>query len=145
MHLCDCTNNQSEQRGGNNDNNNGDPDERDATKDIYTKGHIVIPYTQGVRESIKNIYKRYGIKTHFKRNRTIKNMLVKPKDKDPLDRKCGDIYWYQYGEPMCDDEYISETSRTFGEDIRNISKTPHPSLDTSTSQDTLPTLITSPL
>ena len=75
-------NNQSEQSGGNNDNNNGDPEGRDTTK-----GHIVIPYTQGLGESIKNIHKRYGIQTHFKGNRTIKNILVKPKDKDPLDRE----------------------------------------------------------
>ena len=37
-------NNQNEQSGGNNDNN-GDPEGRDTTKDRYTKGHIVIPYT----------------------------------------------------------------------------------------------------
>ena len=39
-------------------------------------------------------------------------MLVKPKDKDPLDRKSGAIYW---GEVMCDEEYIGETFRTFSD------------------------------
>ena len=38
-------------------------------------------------KSIKNICRKYG--THFKRNRTIRSILVKPKDKDPLDRKSG--------------------------------------------------------
>ena len=38
-----------------------------------------------------------------------------PKDKDPLDRKSGAIYWYQCGEFMYKEEYIAETSRTFGE------------------------------
>ena len=82
---------------------------------MYNKGHIVIPYTQGLGESIKNIHKKYGIQTHSKGNKTMKDILVKPKDKDPLDRKSVTAYWYQCGELQCDDEYIGETSRTFGE------------------------------
>ena len=82
-------NNLNEQSEGNNDNSNGDPEGRDTIRDRYTKGHIVIPYTKGLRESIKNISKKYGIQANFKRNRTIKNILVKPKDKDPMDRKSG--------------------------------------------------------
>ena len=39
------------------------------TKDKYNKGHIVIPYTQGLGESIKKICSKYGIQTHFKGNR----------------------------------------------------------------------------
>ena len=42
-------------------------------------------------------------------------MLVKPKDKDPLDRRSRAIYWYQYGELTCNEEYKRDTSRTFGE------------------------------
>ena len=34
---------------------------------LRVKGHIVIPYTQGLCESIKKICGRYGIQTHFKR------------------------------------------------------------------------------
>ena len=51
--------------------------------------------TPGLGESIKKICSKYGIQTHFKGNRTIKEMLVKPKDKDPVDKKSGTIYWYQ--------------------------------------------------
>ena len=65
---------------------------RDPNKDKYSKGHIVIPYTQGLEESIKKICRKYGIENHFRGNRTIKEMLVKPKDKDPIDRKSGAIY-----------------------------------------------------
>ena len=60
-----------------------------STKEKYNKEQNTIPYMQGLGESIKNIYKRYGIQTHFKGNRTIKNLLVKSKDKDPLDKKSG--------------------------------------------------------
>ena len=58
---------------------------------------------------------RYGIQTHFKGGRTIKNLLVSPKDKDPMVNQSGAIYWYQCADLGCDDEYIGETSRTFGE------------------------------
>ena len=50
---------------------------RDTTKDKYSKGYIVIPYTQGLRETIKKICRKYGIQTHFKGNRTTKNILVR--------------------------------------------------------------------
>ena len=86
-----------------------------VTNEAKNKGHIVIPNTQGLCESIKKICGRYGIQTHFKGIRTIKSLLVSPKDKDPMVNQSGAIYWYQLGDPGCDDEYIGETSRTFGE------------------------------
>ena len=86
--------------------------------------HIVIPYTQGLCESIKKICGRYGIQTHFKGGRTIKNLLVSPKDKDPMVSQSGAIYWYQCGDLSCDDEYIGETSRTFGERSKEHLKAP---------------------
>ena len=54
---------------------------RDSNKHKYSKGHIVIPYIQGLGESIKKICK------------TIKEILMKPKDKDQMERKSGAIYW----------------------------------------------------
>ena len=66
-----------------------------ATREVKSKGHIVIPYTQGLCESIKKICGRYGIQTHFKGECTIKNLLVSPKDKDPMAHQSDAIYWYQ--------------------------------------------------
>ena len=65
-----------------------------TTNKLKTKGPIVIPYTQGLCESIKKICSKYGIQTHFKGNSTIKNLLVSPKDKDPMENKSWDIYWF---------------------------------------------------
>ena len=42
-------------------NNQGTAGAQPATKDVKTKGHIVIPFTQGLCESIKKICGRYGI------------------------------------------------------------------------------------
>ena len=67
---------------------------------------------------------RYGIQTHFKGGRTIKNLLASPKDKDPMGNQSGAIYRYQCGDLGCDDEYIGETSRTFGERYKEHLKAP---------------------
>ena len=78
------------------------------TNEVKTKGHIVIPYTQGLCKSIKKICGRYVIQTHFEGNSTIKNLLVSPRDKDPMVNKSRAIYWFQCGNLTYDDEYIGE-------------------------------------
>ena len=100
------------------------------TMECKSKGHIVIPYTQGLCESIKRICGRYGIQTHFKGGKTIKNLLVSPKDKDPMLNQSGAIYRYQCNNLGCDDEYIGETSRTFGERYKEYLKAPLLSITT---------------
>ena len=52
-----------------------------AINEVKNNGHIVILHTQGLCESIKKICSRYGIQTHFKGGRTIKNLLVSPRTK----------------------------------------------------------------
>ena len=56
-----------------------------------TIGYIVIPYTQGLGGSFKNTCGNYGIQTYFKGNTTIKQVLMKPKDQDPKDKKWGNL------------------------------------------------------
>ena len=124
-------------------NNQGTTAAQAATNGVKTKGHIVIPYTQGLCESIKKICGRYGIQTHFKGGSTIKNLLVSPKDKDPMVNQSGAIYWYQCGDLGCDDEYIGETSRTFGERYKEHLKAPQLFITTAAKQATPPTIITS--
>ena len=107
--------------GVNKQGTNGSPA---ATREVKSKGHIVIPYTQGLCESIKKICGRYGIQTHFKGGSTIKNLLVFPKDKDPMVSQSDAICWYHCGNLACDDEYTGETSRTFGERYKEHLKDP---------------------
>ena len=38
-----------------------------ATREVKSNGHLVIPYMQGLYESIKKICGRYGIQTHIQR------------------------------------------------------------------------------
>ena len=61
-----------------------------------------------------------------------KTYMVSPKDKDPMVNQSGAIYWYQCGDLGCDDEYIGETSRTFGERYKEHLKPPLPFITTVT-------------
>ena len=106
--------------------NQGTAGVQPTTNEVKTKGHIVIPYTQGLCESIKRICGRYGIQTHFKGDNTIRNLLVSPRDKDPMVSKSWAIYWSQCGDLTCGDEYIGETSRTFGERLKEHLMDPSP-------------------
>ena len=89
-------------------------------------GHMVIPYVQDLGESIKHRCSKYGVQTHFKGNRTLKEMLVKPKDKDPKEKTSGVIYCYQYTAIDCGEEYIGETFRTLGERYKEHLRQPSP-------------------
>ena len=60
-------------------------------------GHIVIPYVQDLGESINNVCAKYGIQTHFKGNKALRQVLVKHKDHDPKEKNSGVIYSYQCG------------------------------------------------
>ena len=53
------------------------------------KTHIVVPYHQGLSEHFKRTCKKYGIEVHLKGGHTIKDLLMAPKDKDPIHKKVG--------------------------------------------------------
>ena len=89
-------------------------------------GFVVIPYTQGMAESFKKICCKYGIQTYFKGNTTVKQILMKPKDKDPKDKKSEVIYGSQCWDIACGKKYTGETSRTLGERYREYLKQPSP-------------------
>ena len=86
----------------------------------------MVPYVQGLGENLKKFCSRYGGQTHFKGSTTIKEMLVRPKDKDSKDHQSNVIYSYQCKEVDCNEEYIGETSRTLGEKYREHLREPSP-------------------
>ena len=79
---------------------------------------------KGISESVKNICRKKGIQVHFKPSKTIRNVLVKPKDKDSKGQKCGIIYHIKCAEPTCSDSYVGETGRTLAERTSEHSKPP---------------------
>ena len=91
---------------------------------INQRSHIVVPYYGGLSESIKNIGKKFGVQVHCKGGTTIENLLMAPKDKDPIQKQSGVIYKYHCDRVDCDEEYIGESSRTFGERFKEHLKPP---------------------
>ena len=83
------------------------------------KSSITVTYHEGLSETFKNLCRRYGIEVHFKSGKTIKDELVAPKDKDQITNKSGVIYRYKCDMLECEEEYIGETARTFGERFKN--------------------------
>ena len=95
------------------------------------KINIVVPYHQGLSESIKRTCKKYGIQVHCKGGHTIKNLLMAPKDKDHILNKSAVIYRYKCHRVECDEEYIGESARTFAERFKEHPKPPSPVYDHS--------------
>ena len=104
---------------------------RNQDKRPTCKGSITVPYNEGLSETFKNVCKKYGIEVHFKSGKTIKDELVAPKDKDHITNKSGVIYRYKCDQLECDEEYIGETARTFGERFKEHLKAPSPIYDHS--------------
>ena len=99
------------------------------------RNYIVVPYTKGLCESTKYIWKKFGIQVYFKGGGTIKDILVAPKDKDHITKKSDIIYRYRYDRVECDEEYIGESSKTFGERFREHLKAPSPIFEHSNITD----------
>ena len=115
--------NQSRSKNRNNNNETGQ-------KTINSKNiHMVVPYQQGLSERIINTYQKYGVQVHFKGGKTIKDLLMAPKDKDPITNKSGVIYRYKCSENGCEEEYIEESARTFAERFKEHQKSPSPIYD----------------
>ena len=88
------------------------------------KPYITVPYYKGLSESVKKKCNNYGVQIYFRGGINIKNLLMALKKKDPMLKKSGVIYSYKYGSMECDEEYIEESSRTFGERFKEYQKAP---------------------
>ena len=73
-------------------NNQGTTGAQHTTNKVKTKGFVVIPYIQGLCESIKMICGRYSIQTHFKGSNTIRKPTGLPQGQRPYgEQKWGHI------------------------------------------------------
>ena len=90
---------------------------------------MVIPYYKGISESVKKTCSKHGVQVYFRGGSTIKNLLVAPKGQDTIHKKSGVIYRYKRDRVECDEEYIGESSRIFGERFKEHLKAPFPIYD----------------
>ena len=93
------------------------------------KPYMVVPYYQGLSESVKRTCNKHGVQVYFREGVTFKNILMAPKDQDPMLKKSGVIYRYKCNRVECDEEYIGESSRTFGERFKEHQKALSPIYD----------------
>ena len=91
--------------------------------------YIVVPYYQGLSESVKRTCNKHGVQVYFKEGVTIKSLLMALKDQDPMLKRSGVIYMYTCDRMECNEEYISESSRTFGERFKEHQKASSPIYD----------------
>ena len=76
--------------------------------DTIQKRHIIVPYHRGFSESFKKVCNNHGVQVYFKGGTTIKNLLMAPKDQDPMKSRSDGIYRFKCDRVECDDEYIGE-------------------------------------
>jgi len=84
-----------------------------STSDQSDGGLVVIPYVGGLSEATKRTFRKYGISTAVKPYKTLRNLLVHPKDK----RTIGQTGECVYKIPChnCSSTYIGEAaSRSYG-------------------------------
>ena len=55
---------------------------------------------------------------HFKEGNTIRNLLVALKAKDNITNKSGLVYRFKCTQVVCEEEYISERGRSFGDRLK---------------------------
>ena len=104
-------------------NSNNSTNNNSSTKNI----HMVAPHTKGPGKSFKNICDKLGIQVYFKGGSSIRNLLMAPKDKENIAQKSRVISRYKSNRGDCDEEYIGESSRTFGERLKEHLRAPSPS------------------
>ena len=82
---------------------------RERSSEQKHRGRVNLPYVAGVTERIQRALKKRGIETPVRPHRTLRNVLVHPKDKIEDDKKCGVVYHVPC--LNCDNVYIGETGR----------------------------------
>ena len=80
---------------------------RDEPKSI-----VVLPYVKGVSERIQRSMKKHREECPVKPHRTLRQLLVHPKDKIEKEQKCGVVY--EIPCQSCQLSYIGETGIKFG-------------------------------
>ena len=88
------------------------------------RNHIVVPYTKGLSEIIKMWARNMVHMYTLKGGRTIKDLLVAPKDKDHITKVSSIIYRFKCDRVECDDEYIAQPSGTFGARFKDYLNVP---------------------
>lgn len=87
-------------------------------------GHVTIPYIRGISEAISRKFRSYGISTHTRPINTLRSQLCHPKDKEPINNRCGVVYQIECNK--CEARYVGETERALKQRISEHRRTDSP-------------------
>ena len=80
------------------------------TRSSPQKGHLTLPYIEGITEAISRKIRKCGVTVHTRPYNSLRNTLVNPKDKILKGNKTGVVYNIQCG--SCPSHYVGETERS---------------------------------
>ena len=126
-------NNNNNNKGTNKSSNNND-------KNIS----IEVPYIQGLGDRFKRTSNSKGMQVQFKGTNTIKTLLMAPKYRNNKIQRRRVIYKFKFPYINCPEEFIGESSRTFGDRLKEHLRASSPSITIVASQDTQSALNVSP-
>ena len=69
---------------------------------------VVLPYTAGVSENIRQVCRKFGMKVVFRSSHSLRSMLTKVKDAMPVEKQANVVYRIPCS---CGKAYIGETKR----------------------------------
>ena len=91
------------------------------------KGMVVIPYVKGLSEAVTRVFRKHRITTAMRPYRTLRQLLVHPKDKTPKEKTCEVVYRIPC--KSCDAVYIGETGRSLGTRLEEHRKDTNSKID----------------
>ena len=78
--------------------------------------YATLPFIEGISNKLRRAYQEVGVTTSFKPHKTLRKLLVAPKDKPPHDQTSGTVYKFKCG--GCTSTYIGESGRPLGKRIK---------------------------
>ena len=82
----------------------------------------VCPYVAGLSEKLKNVFKSHGISSSYKPRNTLRQKLVKVKDRVPKAKQSNLVYGIRCGSESCDECYVGETKQALGSRMKQHNK-----------------------
>jgi len=81
-------------------------------RDSANRRLVVLPYVEGTLERIARVMRKHQVPIAVRPVKTLKSLLVHPKDKQEKEETTDCIYKIPYA--SCEKSYIGETGRKFG-------------------------------
>ena len=102
--------NQIDSVKGNKEKNKSQQDESSR------RSQVTIPYVEKVSETLARVFRKHRVPVTMRPVKTLKSLLVHPKDKQEIDRTVECVYKIPCGN--CEKTYVEETGLKFGVRLR---------------------------